>query len=388
MLRGRLWQMPAVLARVVSSSTNVQSVRHCSTSSGRSEGESGVKGSKTGVWDAAGAGAKEAAGAGGGGAGARDAAGSGGGGAGARHSSGAGGAAPAAGGSSVTEGVAGAGAAANPPPGRANTFVRLRSLAKTASYKRRAMEKDPTRRGRISLGTPLSPRMMQVLRPPRQGKESWRREAEEVRSHSHWTEGDEGGPFGDMSLGEWVFPGARGFPEDMDISALRSPEEINELARRMHPSDREWSTEKLEDHALPAPPTPAHRRFISLGEARNVDPVRLAELARQASEYGFAVHFSSPTPGAPAVAHTIGLSVHGGFAYELLLQAVSPQACPRPCIKSLLALSQSIWAHQLDTIEKTAGQSVMPSSSASVYLLQEIWQARALSRSKVDQVVP
>lgn len=128
-----------------------------------------------------------------------------------------------------------------------------------------------------------------------------------------------------MSLGEWVFPGARGFPEDMDISALRSPEEINELARRMHPSDREWSTEKLEDHALPAPPTPAHRRFISLGEARNVDPVRLAELARQASEYGFAVHFSSPTPGAPAVAHTIGLSVHGGFAYELLLQAVSPQ---------------------------------------------------------------
>ena len=171
------------------------------------------------------------------------------------------------------------------------------------------LERDPRRR-RIDLGPPLPPRMMQFLRPARPGKEPWRdaaaEKAEKLRKF-HWNEGEEQGPFGDaITLGDFLFSG-RGVPEDVEAR-----EDIDELARRMHPMDRKYLSEKMhvKADAVPAPAasqSPAHRRFISLGEEHNVDPVRLAELARQVL---FHQQTTSNKPFAPVSRMMIYCRVH------------------------------------------------------------------------------
>jgi hypothetical protein len=237
-------------------------------------------------------------------------------------------------------------AASSGRPGEANLFPRLRSLARVTAIRAAQLKRWPRRQA--DPGAPLSRRMMEVLSPThfreaqyrehrrkflrdferRFGKSSDFSDREQHRDHRTHEPGplpNEGdapeipgkqwivdGPWGNpplpgdiprgIAIGD--IPASPSMPGGVDAlwrtrATVRAHIGVDELASVGELAKKGRAARAKADAAAPAAPEEpsAMERFLALGAAQDLCPLRLGEIARQVRERGFAVHVGSSVDG-------------------------------------------------------------------------------------------
>jgi hypothetical protein len=386
-------------------------------------------------------------------------------------------------------------AASSGRPGEANLFPRLRSLARVTAIRAAQLKRWPRRQ--VDAGAPLSRRMMEVLSPKhfreaqyrehrrtllrdlehRFGKSSDFLDREQHRDHRTHEPGslpDElDAPEQGMQslLEQWgnppwpgaiprgiaigVIPASPSMPGGVDAlwrarAAVRALIGVDELASVGELAKKGRAPRAKADAAAPtAPEQPsAMERFLALGAAHDLCPLRLGEIVRQVRERGFAVHVgcsvdggartlrpaspatrvpsgsvraqqhfqrerpssrapatcaqSSASSGAAAdtlppwpgaVAHTVGLSVgREGLGYELLLRAVSRDIAGWGAVRRALSSVAEMLRARAGARDCAAPPAPPAASGHALHVAGALWSlcapAPAAPRAPESQACP